>query len=46
MRSLTHLAGKSLQREEIRENAETFLEEMVASGMTEDELDEFEGYLI
>ena len=40
---LTHLAGKSLYSvKEITENAETFLEEMVASGMTEDELEEFE----
>ena len=40
---LTHLAGKSLYSvKEITENAETFLEEMVASGMSEDELEEFE----
>ena len=39
---LTHLAGKdSYSVKEITENAETFLEEMVASGMTEDELESF-----
>ncbi len=40
---LTHLAGKdSYSVKEITENSETFLEEMVVSGMTEDELESFQ----
>ena len=41
---LTHLAGKmDYSLEKIRDDAETFLEEMVAAHLSEDDYDEFEG---